>query len=323
MNVFSRHNRRWRWVVGLVLALSLPGSPAAAENVGLVTNVDGKVGLSAYAWADGVQDADWSLSWVPSAGAEPVLITSGTTAVGGPGATAAVTGNLFEFWGMDPSFERSGANPGASPWTVVKTGDGGSAFVTDYESGASRGGEYFANPAQNHGSNRDSYHPAGLIRSQVFTLTGDAITYLIAGGCGGNVIPTHEDDIVDPTTMNAGLMMGVALRDAKTGDYLCVARREGAESNWVTCGFTGDTLAEFVGRDVTLDIFDCYYGGWAWMVVDDFQMVGDLPWAGSGIYVLTVNGQEFAFPAAVPEPATMTLLAMGLAAMMGKRRNGR
>jgi len=83
----------------------------------------------------------------------------------------------------------------------------------------------------------------------------------------------------------------------------------GRSNQWHTAGFYN--IAEgLIGREVTLDIIDAHYGDWGWIGVDDFQMIGALPWDVGGTYTLTV----------VPEPATMSLLALGGVALLRRRR---
>jgi len=303
MKNFSQFLRRWTWAGLLVFALAMFASPAWAEHVGVVENVGGKVAIAAYS-SDGGTVPEWSLWWTPAGGA-PVLITSGAAPVGGPGAAVKVEGNLFEFWGMDPSFEQSGANRNnpdfVSPWNIVASGDNYPAFVNIYDLGAAQG-EWFCAPEQSWEPwFRGQLDVLGIVRSAEFVLTGDDITFQIKGGRGPNRAPAGENDI-------AGFM-GVVLRDAETGDYLKTTFFDNQSNQWHLLGFYD--LQDLVGRKVTLDIIDNHYGDWGWIAVDDFQMNG-LRYDANGTYTITF--------AAVPEPATMTLLAMGGLAMLRRRR---
>ena len=336
--LLSRLTRSWIIPCFLLLALPIFGSAASAdtEYFGNLVNDNGKVGISVCTFLDGVLQPDtvWTLAWGTSADTDPadrVTITSGVTTLGDRGTTVFLNGNLLDFWGIDPSFEISGPNQNVagfvSPWTKVKTGDGVPAFYTNYEGDAIPAGGWLAVPAQKEVGSRDVAHPAGILRSGVFTLTGDAITFQLRGGPNDVSLPIPTDE--DHT---AGFM-GVALRDANTGAYLATAQRIGGGSNdWQLCGFSSGNVLNFdslIGLDVTLDLIDDYSGGWGWMTIDNFQMIGDLPWDANLVYFLTVGDMTVSFGTPleggndVPEPAAWVLMALGAAGLAVRRRKTR
>lgn len=152
-----------------------------------------------------------------------------------------------------------------------------------------------------------------LLRSPTFELTesGPLVMDIMGGtqqrpGISGP-IPQHAGELAgrqfnqEVSPDNASYMMGIALRDALTGEYVLVGwnqlndtgaedgndgKYRGPESNdpiyrgqWNTVTFTADMLAPYVnnGRKYQIDIFDSYgSSSWAWVGFDNLRIPGTL-----------------------------------------------
>lgn len=66
-------------------------------------------------------------------------------------------------------------------------------------------------------------------------------------------------------------MTGVALRTTEDDVRIAVATSDN-EHEWQQETWTSQELADFVGKEVTIDIHDTRHGAWGWFSVDDFEV---------------------------------------------------
>ena len=307
----------------------------AGKDYGTLSADNGKLQLSAYSTQHDylLPATTWKLEVADSYTGARTVLASGSGNLG----DATTTVSLLNLLGpIDPSFELSGTYrdmPGVSPWTSIG-GASGNAFIrfSEFENFLASNGAWRANPAKNDWGSRDGTHPTAILRSAKFTLTGDAITFDQLGGIGNiyDLTGLTEDDL-RTTTSNDGFM-GVALRDADTGEYLLTKQRPGGArgnggNNWVSLEFTAEEIAAIMAAgvtEVTLDIIDEYNGNWGFINVDNFQMIGELSYFENLHYFLTVgdtpdvaylgSGPGTMDNSGVPEPATWVLMLLGSAA---------
>jgi len=64
---------------------------------------------------------------------------------------------------------------------------------------------------------------------------------------------------------------GVALRTTEDDVRIAVATSDN-EHEWQQETWTSQELADFVGKEVTIDIHDTRHGAWGWFSVDDFEV---------------------------------------------------
>ena len=299
----------------------------------LEISAGGKLLITAQTTLNGVLEPNtvWKLEVADSLDGPRQTVTTGITDLSSAAVSVELLGN---FYNLDPSFELSGANRGnpefVSPWRIIMAGAGEYAFMNGYQS-APTNGQWKAYPAQTNDGPRDDPHPTGLIRSGVFALTGDAISFDLLGGSGfdRNLIGLTQADL--KAASDGQGFMGVALRDADTGEYLLTKRRNGGENNWQKIEFTAAEIAALMAAgatDVTLDLIDEFSGGWGWMHVDNFQMLGDIPYLENLFYFLSVGETSDLvvmgpMDSDVPEPATWVLMLAGAAVVLLRRRVSR
>ena len=294
----------------------------------------GKLAITAYTTLHGdmLPDTTWKLEVADSPNGPRRTVTTGDFNISGA-TSLELLGALYN---LDPSFELSGANRDnpafVSPWTSILPGAGGYAFMnTGYQAAPSHG-QWKAIPAQNAETLRDNDHPTGVLRSGEFALTGDAITFDLNGGSGNagrNLVGLTDADL--NTTANGNGFMGVALRNADTGEYVLTKRRTGNNNDWQRLEFTADEIAALMDAgvtNVTLDLIDEFVGGWGWLTVDNFQMLGDIPYFENLCYFLSVGdapdvavlGPGLTGNNDVPEPATWVLMLAGAVLVLLRSR---
>ncbi len=337
LSLNSLDNSNTWHVYGLALAQRSSNPLTALTLNGTLENVGGKLVGSAFASYDGAKvamDVNWKLEMATSLDGERVTLSTGTSAFGDFGTAAAVKGNIFEALQLDPGFEAAGAGE-ASAWQIVKSGMGEPVYVTTFDGGNPFAGKYAAYPGQTTHGNRDfsanGDYP-GIIRSGEFELTGDAISFKMWGGTGTT---TGWDKGVGQPLRNENDVsgyLGVAIRDVATGDYVAFQGRGTNDGNWQTITFTDATIAALMSSGittVTLDLIDEFYAGWGWGMMDDFQMLGNLPVNDSAYYFLSIEGWEdiavfgpgLNGGTTVPEPATWLMLLAGAVGMgMARKR---
>lgn len=278
-------------------------------------------------WTD---TTPWSIQRADSLTGPRTTLLTGTTVHGD-----ASTDNPFTLPAgpnLDQGFESGGL--GASSWTEISGGNGNNFAIMGTGSGYAgpRTGSYqlgLTNPG-----GRDGSHDLLHLRSEEFTLAAGDLNFYIQGGQGQGDLPTGMpgvDFTLSPTSSSTGYL-GVALRDADTGEWLLTDRRSGNGNSWQLQGWTEAELASYVGDNVTLEIIDNDDSGWAWIGLDDFSIPFTpnpgipLSFDPNSFYFLTVMGEEvFAGQIAIPEPSTFIFAALGLLGLVafGRRRRQR
>jgi hypothetical protein len=159
-------------------------------------------------------------------------------------------------------------------------------------------------------------HPVSLFSSPAFFLTSaGAINFKLRGGEGKGMdvalnLPDNRSDI--PTgNANTGGKQGIALHRLSDGAYVLADQREQFGMDWLSLSFSTSQVAPFAAggsqnpsgtEQYTLELFDYrYQGDWSYLAIDDVNVVG-------GTLV------------PVPEPAALSMLALGAYGLFARRR---
>jgi autotransporter-associated beta strand protein len=124
----------------------------------------------------------------------------------------------------------------------------------------------------------DNAHQNVLFRSPTFELDGSgSLTFGMNGGEGPNDLPSNASELTAGITTDSGCM-GLALRDAVTGDYVLTKRRSGNGDDYQTLSWSVGDLTPYAndGRIYTLDYIDTYSGGWGWSALQKVSVPGFL-----------------------------------------------
>ena len=70
---------------------------------------------------------------------------------------------------------------------------------------------------------------------------------------------------------DVGQVTGVALCDAQTGERLAVATANN-QHEWQREAWPAAELSPYVGKVVTIDLYDTRGGNWGWFSADDFRV---------------------------------------------------
>jgi len=191
--------------------------------------------------------------------------------------------------------------PSEQGWTDVLTSVAANAN-TDYDAVTSGWGR---NPQAGDGwiapntsgasgwNQRDGNNTAFVLRSPAFVLdnSGD-LTFYLQGGVSGGALPSNFSGL------GGTGFMGLALRDDSNGDYVIGKGRPTSGDGYTQVSFTAAELTTYVGGTYTLDLIDDKQGGWGWGGVDTISIPGT----------------------PIPEPSTITLVALGLISLGTRRR---
>jgi hypothetical protein len=122
---------------------------------------------------------------------------------------------------------------------------------------------------------QDSPHNPLVLRSPEFFLNGagNLSARLVGGGQGAPSL-AGVGDVLPGATSNGGFL-GVALRNATTGNYVLSASRTANSDEWERIFFTASQLAALPQDHVyTLDLIDARHGGWGWVGMDSVLIPG-------------------------------------------------
>ena len=185
---------------------------------------------------------------------------------------------VFDFDGNDPaswtSVQSSKKENGPTDLGVISTEDpnvGNSVPPTPLT------GTGFIGPvpfeAEDGTNTRDQAHETLVYRSPEFEMSPNGeISFALIGGAkpGFDVDAINQDGL--PLESNGNGAIGVALRNASTGEYLTFnARSENGGQSWETIILGEETLGSVieVGESYTLDFIDYHSGGWGWAGLDN------------------------------------------------------
>jgi hypothetical protein len=173
------------------------------------------------------------------------------------------------------------ANPSTGASWVWTVGTGSPEITATYGNYVYPGVSTWGSPTP-----QDAEHSTRIFRSPEFVLdtTGNISAYLDIGK--GNAATVTLATL--STTSSSSGFLGLALRDAETGEYVAWTRRTSDSTTWELC------IMDLTGIDrsktYTLNLIDSFNGGFGWVAMDS----------------VTIGGE------AVPEPGTLTLLGAGL-----------
>ncbi len=127
---------------------------------------------------------------------------------------------------------------------------------------------------------RDGTTDVQWLRSPLIKLdsSGD-LTFYLRGGTGAGVGALPQYDFQVSTTAGSASgsgFLGVALRDAATGEFVLKASRSGSGGDWAGMSFTAAQLAPYVaaGGNYTVELIDTFAGGWGWIALDTMSVPG-------------------------------------------------
>jgi hypothetical protein len=219
------------------------------------------------------------------------------------------------------TFERDNANPnGLAGWNVVATPGSNNAFSNGRQSVQPSAG---FNNANNQGSwiirtwdstnppnvSHRSDAPTGAIRTDAFVVTPNStVDYRIGGGNHAWNPATMDPDDLFAAAIGGNTASGPSSfnleRMVSAGNWEVIETDTGPNANILSTDRQWD-LSSYAGDTVRFGIYDLTNGGWGHI---------DLDW-------IRLNGDAAAN--AVPEPATMSLLALGVVGLASRRRRNR
>jgi hypothetical protein len=216
-------------------------------------------------------------------------------------------------------FERNGGNPdGLAGWNHVATPGTSNAFSAGRQSvdptfnaagNATIQGTYIIRTwDSSNGVSPTSDGVTGAIRTDAFVVTANStVDYLIGGGNHAWNIGTMDPDDLTTAAVGANTSSGPSSfnleREIAPGNWEVVLTDTGPNANSLTAEQWD--LSAYAGDTVRFGIYDLTNGGWGHIDVDWIRLNGD------------------AATNAVPEPATMSLLALGVAGLVSRRRRNR
>lgn len=163
-------------------------------------------------------------------------------------------------------------------WTDIGGGTNHVVSRTGGDTGTGQSGSYYA--SVDDWNSRDTTASTLWLRSPGFILKAPAeltdLTFWMAGGTGSGTgaLPAKDAQVVTGQGATTSGFLGLALRDATTGDFVLKASRSGAGADWQQYSFSAQDLAAstVVGREYTLDFIDTHSGGWGWVCLDSVSI---------------------------------------------------
>jgi hypothetical protein len=163
-------------------------------------------------------------------------------------------------------------------WTDIGGGTNQVVSRTGGDTGSGQSGSYYA--SVDDWNSRDTTASTLWLRSPGFILDAPAelsdLTFWMAGGTGSGVgaLPAKDAQVAIGQGATASGFLGLALRDATTGDFVLKASRAGAGGDWQQFSFSAQDLAANTveGREYTLDFIDTHSGGWGWICLDSVSI---------------------------------------------------
>ena len=188
-----------------------------------------------------------------------------------------------------------------SQWNIVNTTHGNNAVfttpgnmpttlpATGFDDSTVQGNHFIRTWDGDVLGNSDA--PTGIIESEEFVLAADAQFNLLVGG-GAHAFTG------DPDSPNANMTAVTLERRVADGDWEMIATSSGPNGNFLSGRFWD--ASAFEGETVRLRIYDTHSGGWGHIDVDNIV-----------------------YSSSIPEPSTLTLLAVAMIGLagFGRRRS--